>query len=304
MYLSSESVSLACGFRARTMSLKEYIKNDLEIRLRSGQELPAPLTLEALSEHYEVSFSPVRLALAELVDEGLLYKGENRRLAVNSGQIKPLKRGQSSELPEPPTDMFEVITNDFVQLSLKGEPVDIREEVTAQQYKISRSSLRIILNRLAGTGILDHIPRRGWRLRPFRQEDMQAFLEVRELLELKALDLAKSRLEEADLQKILDGNVVPKSKKDPILIDNSLHKYLIEKAGNYYIKDFFQRQGKYYDILFDWEDQDRETAIETVRQHQAILKALIEKDWRTARKALSYHIRDNHPILSKIVKPS
>ncbi|MCA9020740.1 MAG: GntR family transcriptional regulator [Planctomycetaceae bacterium] len=284
------------------MSLKNYIKNDLEIRLRSGQELPAQLTLESLAEHYQVSFSPVRIALAELVEEGLLQKGANRRLVRNEEQIKPLKQGQTSELPEPPADMFEVITNDFVKLSLKGEPIDIREEVTARRYKISRSSLRIILNRLAGTGILDHIPRRGWRLRPFRQEDMQAFLEVRELLELKALEMAKPHLKEADLQKILDGNIIPKSEKEAVQIDNSLHEYLIEKAGNYYIKDFFQRQGRYYDILFDWEDQDRETAIETVRQHRDILTALIRKDWRSARKALSYHIRDNHPILSKIIK--
>tara|TARA_R110002111_G_scaffold185031_3_gene250908 strand:- start:27958 stop:28818 length:861 start_codon:yes stop_codon:yes gene_type:complete len=284
------------------MSLKNYIKNDLEVRMRSGQKLPAQLTLESLAKHYQVSFSPVRLALAELVEEGLLHKGANRRLVLNSDQVKPLKRGKKSVLPEPPADMFEVITNDFVKLSLKGEPVDIREEVTARKYQISRSSLRIILNRLAGTGILDHIPRRGWILRPFRQEDMQAFLEVRELLELKALELAKSNLVKEDLQRILDGNVIPEADTGQVLIDNSLHEYIIEKAGNYYIQDFFQRQGRYYDILFDWEDQDRATAIETVRQHQSILNALLEKDWRSARKALSYHIRDNHPILSKIVK--
>jgi len=264
--------------------------------------LPAQLTLKSLSAHYQVSFSPVRIALAELVDEGLLSKGTNRRLVPNTEQIKPLKRGEKSVFPKPPVDMFNVITNDFVKLSLKGEPIDIREEVTARKYDISRSSLRIILNRLAGTGILDHIPRRGWRLRPFRQEDMQAFLEVRELLELKALELAKTHLVKEDLQRILEGNVISESDKDSVLIDNSLHEYIIEKAENYYIKDFFQRQGRYYDILFDWEDQDQKTAIETVRQHQSILKALIKKDWRAARKALSYHIRDNHPILSKIVK--
>uniref|UniRef100_UPI00261EC5A0 FCD domain-containing protein n=1 Tax=uncultured Gimesia sp. TaxID=1678688 RepID=UPI00261EC5A0 len=122
------------------------------------------------------------------------------------------------------------------------------------------------------------------------------------LLELKALELAKPHLVKEDLEKILEGNVIPESETERVLINNSLHEYLIDKAGNYYIQDFFQRQGRYYDILFDWEDQDRATAIETVRQHQSILKALIKKEWSTARKALSYHIRDNHPILSKIVK--
>ena len=87
-------------------------------------------------------------------------------------------------------------------------------------------------------------------------------------------------------------------------IDESLHAYIIEKSNNGYIKDFFDRHGPYHAILFDWEDQDRQTAIETARQHRDILNALLQKKWRTARKALSDHIRWNHPILSKVVRDS
>ena len=160
--------------------------------------------------------------------------------------------------------------------------------------------MRIIFNRLAGAGLIEHIPRCGWRLRPFRQEDLQAFLEVRELLELKALDLARPYLDQADLQRMLNGNILPRTKNDLPRIDNSLHEYLIEKAGNFYIKDFFQRHGKYYFILFDWEELDRKAAIETVEQHQAILQALIDQNWPAAREALSFHIHNNHPVLNKI----
>jgi DNA-binding GntR family transcriptional regulator len=121
------------------------------------------------------------------------------------------------------------------------------------------------------------------------------------VLELKALELARPHLLPEDLQSLLSENVAPATESEPVRIDNSLHAYLIDKANNYYIKDFFRRHGPYYEILFDWEDQDRETAIETVHQHREILEALLKQSWRGARKALSYHIRHNHPILTRVV---
>lgn len=185
-----------------------------------------------------------------------------------------------------------------MHLSLKGEPVYLREEATAEKYDISRSAIRNILHRLAGEGILDHIPRRGWRLRPFRQDDLQAFIEVREVLELKALALAQPKLIAADLQQMLDANVVSESDDVPPKIDETLHGYIITTADNAYIRDFFERQGRYYRLLFEWEDRDRATAVETVRQHREVLTALLKNNWAAAHRALSHHILDHHPILN------
>lgn len=285
------------------MSISTYIHDDLRVRLQSGTKLPAELTLESLAGYYKVSFTPVRTAVASLLDEGLLQKGANRRLLPGRPSAKPGNSATEPEpLPEPPRDYLDTIANDLVRLSLQGQALFLREEATAQRYGIGRSAIRNIFHRLAGTGMLVHVPRRGWRLRPFRQDDMQAFLEIREVLELKALDLARPHLKDDDLHRLLRGNSVPKSAGKPPQIDNSLHEYLIGKAGNPYIKDFFERHGRYYDILFDWEDLDRPTAIETIRQHREILEALLARDWRGARRALSYHIRDNHPILSRIIQ--
>ena len=169
------------------------------------------------------------------------------------------------------------------------------------KYGISRSAIRSILHRLAGEGVLDHVPRRGWRLRPFRQDDLQAFIEVREVLELKALDLARSKLVAVDLQRMLDANRLPTSSGDVPQIDETMHEYFVAKAGNSYIRDFFERQGRYYRLLFEWEDHEPEVAVETIRQHREILTALLEKDWSSARRALSHHILENHPILGKRV---
>ncbi len=283
------------------MTITTYIKKDLTARLVSGQDLPTQLTLDAIASYYDVSFTPVRAVVEELIAEGLIEKGPNKRLSANGLRNSQRPQKEAPRLPEPPRNLFKIIADDLVWLSLEGDPVYLREEATAEKYGVSRSAIRNILHQLAGLGMLDHIPRRGWRVRPFRQEDLQAFLEVRELLELKALELARPHLVDEDLQSMLDGNAMPTSEDDLPRVDDSLHTYIIEKANNVYIKEFFDRHSPYYSILFDWEDQDRETAVETIRQHRIILSALLNKDWRAARKALSHHIRCNHPILNKIV---
>jgi len=283
------------------MSIANYIQNDLAVRLRSGHSLPAQLTIDSLAEMYQVSFTPVRTAIAGLIDEGLLEKGPNRRLIVN---VSPGEEGSTLDpvaLPEPPRDPYELIVSDLVQESLNGAAIYLREEVTSEKYDVSRSVIRNVFHRLAGEGILDHIPRRGWRLRTFRQDDLEAYVEVRESLELKALKLTFPRLDASELQRMLEANTVPSNPDEPPRIDESLHTYLIQLSRNAYIKDFFERQGRYYDLLFKWEDHDRETAIETVRQHRDILTHLLNRDQSAAEKSLSSHILNNHPILTQII---
>jgi DNA-binding GntR family transcriptional regulator len=286
------------------MSIAAYIKDDLAARLKSDRKLPIQLTLVSLAEHYQVSFTPVRTAVAELIGEGLLEKGANHRLRASTPPRTGKRARRRPKPPDPPRDPFDAIANDLVQLSMQGEPVFLREEATAEKYNISRSAVRNLLHRLAGEGMLDHIPRRGWRLRPFRQDDLQAYIEVREVLELKALELARPKLDADELQRMLDANTLPNSAGVRPRADESLHAYLITTSGNVYIKDFFERQGRcrYYRLLFEWADHSRATAIETARQHREILTALLKRNWSAARKALSHHILNNHPILSQIVE--
>src|SRR5260221_3020217 len=122
------------------MLITTYIKGDLSARLKSGQELPTSLTIGALAEHYNVSFTPVRSAMAELIDEGLLTKGPNRRLVAISPRNDRTLTRQPLKLPKPPRDPFVIISGDLVRLSLQGEPVYLREEATAEKYGISRSA--------------------------------------------------------------------------------------------------------------------------------------------------------------------
>ena len=274
------------------MSIATFIKQDLIADIRSGKMGADRLTLDALSKRYQVSTRPVRAAVQELIEEKYLEKGGNGRLAVRrkppAGKVSP---------PQEPVDWCEVIANDLLRLSFGGEPVSLREETTAEKYGIGRSTVREIFLRLAGRGFLEHLPRRGWRVKPLRKEDLNAYIAMRVVLELMALDLAWPRLVDEELQAMLDGNRLPESSKDRPSVDNSLHAYLIEKSKNPFIVDFFDRHGKYYNTLFHWEGVDRDTKIETIQQHREILEALLRRDQAAAKSALENHIRNNHPIL-------
>ena len=205
------------------------------------------------------------------------------------------------ELVEDPVTL---ITEELVKVSLSGKETFIREQATALKHGLTRSALREVLQRLAGEGLILHIPRRGWLVKPFRQEDLQAFLEVREAMELKALELARSKLTSSEakvkLRQIKSSNKIYQNGKVRVIIDNSLHQYLIELAANPYIDDFFQRHGKYYSILFKWEGGDQQAGIQAVRQHHAIIDALLKEDWKVAAKELSVHLHTNHPVLQEI----
>lgn len=284
------------------MKLASRIEKDLSAQLLSNS-LSCPLTMDGLSRHYGVSYTPVRKALNGLIEEGLIRKKENGRLEPVA-TCKPLTLERRSfeieDLPDPNIE----ITRELVELSLSGKEVFVREESTARKHGLSRSSLRQILLKLAGEGLVLHIPRRGWQVKPFRQKDLQSFIEVREVMELKALELAQFKLSKPEakqrLQEIKASNQISKNGKVKVRIDNSLHQYLLELADNPYLDDFFQRHGKYYSILFEWEGGNENAAIQAVHQHHAIIDALIDEDWALALTELSKHLRTNHPVLQEI----
>lgn len=283
------------------MTIATYIRQDLEARIRAGRDMPEKFTLAAIADQYEVSLTPVREAVDELLDQGILIKGTNRRLIVNpqhvgqsDGRVLPIR-------PDAPTNWDDVLMQHVLLQSLQGEPIFLREEAFANQFGIGRTLLRRIFSRLSGAGVLEHVPRRGWRIRPFHEEDLASYIDVREMLELKAFDLARPRFENADLERMLAGNQ-PDDDGVARRLDNHIHHYIVKKARNRYIRDFFAHYGGYYRALFDFAALGGDVIAEMAGQHREILEAMLAKKWSTARAALSNHIRAQEPAVRKVIR--
>ena len=139
-------------------------------------------------------------------------------------------------------------------------------------------------------------------MQPIHEDDIAAYLEVREILELKALDLAIPHIQAADLLPILEGNPAIDGSQSPGL-DNRLHEYLIFKSGNRYIQNFFrQYTATYYTSAFDYAAPEAHVVAEMAAQHRTILEALMAKRWARAREALAQHIRAQRPVLSRLLQ--
>ena len=63
------------------MTLTDDITRDLTQRLRAQRQMPEQLTLAALANEYGVSATPIRQALARLMDSGLVERLANGRLS-------------------------------------------------------------------------------------------------------------------------------------------------------------------------------------------------------------------------------
>jgi DNA-binding GntR family transcriptional regulator len=282
------------------MTLSSYIQRDLKSHIGSGRDLPFALTLQGIAAHYGVSLTPVRVAIRALVAQHYLQKGSNGRLVVNPATVPDGPVGIAVTKPSPPPDWREVIARDVMLSSLRGDAGYLREEATAGRYGVSRTVIRQVFNHLAGKGLLEHVPRAGWRVRRFDEADMCAYLELREVLEVKALALAQPHLARVDLESMLAGNPIPQAGR-PVQLDNRIHAYLVEKAGNFYLRDFFERHGEYYMLLFEHAALEAKVVAEMAEQHRAILQALIDQDWDAARRALVRHIRAQRPVMRNLL---
>jgi DNA-binding GntR family transcriptional regulator len=284
-------------------TISQYIERDLAGRIGTDQVLPAALTLPSLSRHYGVSSTPVREAIRRLLAAGVLVRQNNGRLNVNRASRGARDQRQritvEPRLPRQALDLESDLSAEVIRKSLRGEGDYLREEATAERFGVGRTAIRQAFSQLAGRGLIVHVPRCGWRVRAFDEADLAAYLEVREVLENKALNLARPHLVDADLRRMLAGNV---SRKGGHRLDNSLHRYLVEKSGNVYLREFFNRHGAYYTSLLDFAAPETQVVAAMARQHRKILRALLARDWARARRDLTQHIRAQRPIVGGLLQ--
>jgi DNA-binding GntR family transcriptional regulator len=291
--------------RLSMTTLSDHIERDLSGRIGSGFGPPSALTLAALARHYGVSFTPVREAVRGLVSKGVLQKRSNGRIVVarrrsrqSRERLEPVPHAPSVVAPpDRAAELEAALASDVIARSLRREAEYLREEATARRFGVGRTAIRQALGRLAGRGLVVHVPRCGWRVRPFDGADLDAYLEVREVLEQTALELARPNLDPAELRRMLAANAPGEAR-----LDNHLHRYLVEKAGNAYIRDFFDRHSAYYTTLFDFAAPEMHVVSAMARQHRAILSSLIDQNWTRARETLARHIRDQRPIVQELMR--
>ena len=74
------------------------------------------------------------------------------------------------------------------------------------------------------------------------------------------------------------------------------------KLSEFIKEDFFpQSIVQYYQALFDHAAPATSVVARMARQHRDILRALIARDWASARQALSEHIRSQQEVVGSLM---
>lgn len=287
--------------RGHPMTLAERIERDLLRLLAAREPLPFRLSLSGIAKHFDVSPMPVRTAVQELVDQGVLVKGDAGRLSVVDDKLPELGELPDEDASDEDASLLDQLISEIIKRGLTQDEHYLRESATAEQYGVGRTVVRRLFSELAGRGLLTHVPRCGWLVRPYREKDTIDYLAVRELLEREALEEAFGKLDHKRLREIRDGNQHSGPGR-PAKLDNRMHAYWIGLSGNRYIQAFFEREGAYYATVFDYAGLEPDATDSMVDQHRAILDALLERDLPKALAALSRHIQAQRESVSGMIE--
>ncbi len=179
---------------------------------------------------------------------------------------------------------------------LEGEK--LVETQLAKRLQVSRTPVREALRRLEKEGFIEVIPHVGSFIKVITQKDIDEYLEVRDALEKKAVQLAcvtqnkecinKLESTQRKLKKVIDSNRIERIAQ----LDEEFHKYIfLATENNLLYKTFntIKDQMFRYRVLYLKSEKRKENI---VKEHDLILEAIKNQNVEDCIKYMDNHIKN------------
>ncbi len=175
-----------------------------------------------------------------------------------------------------------------------GDRLD--EVKLAEQFGVSRTPLREAFQRLALSGLVDLIPRRGAFVRQPGPVELMEMFEVMAELEAVCGRLAAMRISEEALKDLTDANArcqqaVDASDPDTYYLENErFHRIIYKQSGNSFLE---QEASKLHRRLKPFRRQQlrfRGRMVQSMSEHQDIVRALEDGLADDTANALRSHV--------------
>lgn len=189
------------------------------------------------------------------------------------------------------TELEELIFNGTFS---DGDRLD--EVRLSEQFGVSRTPLREAFQRLALSGLVELIPRRGAFVRQPGPVELMEMFEVMAELEAVCGRLAAMRISEAALDDLRDANAkcqaaVDAQDTDTYYIENErFHHLIYRQSGNSFLE---QEASKLHKRLKPFRRQQlrlRGRMAQSMAEHESVVEALIKGDGEAAARALRGHV--------------
>ena len=160
----------------------------------------------------------------------------------------------------------------------------LNELSLANELKISRTPIREALKQLELEGLVESIPNKGVYVKGFSPRDIDDMFEIRLALEGLAIQLAIDRMDEIHLVKIKDVF--------------ELMEFYTGKKEQYF--EQLLKDVHYYVSVTSRHSITQPERLETaLKEHKAILDAIIANDKELAKETIQKHIRKTQVLVRK-----
>ena len=163
---------------------------------------------------------------------------------------------------------------------------------------ISRTPIRHALYQLEQAGLVETSRRRGFHVVIFSVDDVRELYDLRIILETAAVRAATTRIPETDLLAALEEiqrlQHMPEPKRSPLFLASDMrfhHQLLADNSGNRRLAEAIAQQRARMSIFLARGTRLPDANTTALREHQAIVQALLARDEADATGAMERHLQ-------------
>lgn len=180
---------------------------------------------------------------------------------------------------------------------LRGGQRLVEADLT-ETYQVSRGPVREAMRRLAAEGLIEVHYHKGARVRQLSRHEVYALFEVREMLEGLSARLAAAntaavaeRAELAELGAAMQAAAQAGAVADYVQLNNRFHNLLVQMSANPHLPPMLAHLHTQA-MRYQFRDlMQPESTLASDREHQRIIKAILDNDPDYAERTMRQHIQ-------------
>ena len=218
--------------------LTERLSHEIRNMILGGELAPdAHLSAQKLADRFGVSRSPVREALQNLADQGILLQHPNRGFFVREAQ-QPSPEELDIARPVDAPEIYYRLAEDWLKDAV---PAEVTEQFLRARYDITKSELMDILNRATNEGWAERKQGYGWRFLPVAKtpEALEQIYRARCIIEPAGflepsfeIDWPALKEQKRIQEMLLKGDIERLPAERLMALNSHFHEEVLRMSGN------------------------------------------------------------------------
>lgn len=177
----------------------------------------------------------------------------------------------------------------------------INEKLLLEETGLGRTPLREALLRLQKEGLIEIFPRKGMRVAPFTEKNVNDLYQARKLIEPTVITQYKALYSKAALLQYQKRFELSETQEDlaHFELDTEFHSYLIAITDNQILTDMYRTlMVQQLRLAMYARSKDPASRSGNLAEHTAVISALLRENEQDARDAIIYHL--NHSLITSL----